>query len=495
MKKFIVALTVIGIFWWGFSISSANSSSCKEVTFANSVKACVNIEKVGWNRRELTADLTNGWSLQYLRCNVMTPDDMLYKYSIGWCNGEFTYDGNEAWMTKIWIRYNEDPPTSWEDKPSNSSDWTYPQRSYDFNNGGWGNNWYYDNTNNNNYYSNGNLSNFLVTTNDSSPSTYQYVNLNISARNSSNATITDFSDTVNFKVYYGHANTSSWTQTTSSSYYTMSSDYNTYGYDFSSYDHGYISLSNFIQFKNSSYDYKVRVYDANNSSIYKEIIFYVNGNNSSYSNSNLSNFYITTDDTTPTLNQYIDLTVKARDSSNYTVSNYTDSINFKVYYKASTSSVWTQTTSSSYYTMSYLYTNGYDFSSSDYGIAQLTSFIRFNKNNYQYKVRVYAENNTSIYKEITFTVGSSSSYSNINGFTSAQLSTVQSIYDRWNDVITALESSYPILRNSTTRHTKSNNLNIAMGEIINNSYNKTYSTYNEFYTAYLSWYNYTISIR
>ncbi|MEI7557867.1 MAG: hypothetical protein WCJ45_03395 [bacterium] len=43
-------------------------------------------------------------------------------------------------MTKIWIRYNEDPPTSWEDKPSNSSDWTYPQRSYDFNNGGWGNN-------------------------------------------------------------------------------------------------------------------------------------------------------------------------------------------------------------------------------------------------------------------------------------------------------------------------------------------------------------------
>ncbi|MEI7558338.1 MAG: hypothetical protein WCJ45_06085, partial [bacterium] len=223
--------------------------------------------------------------------------------------------------------------------------------------------------------------------------------------------------------------------------------------------------------------------------------FYVNGNNSSYSNSNLSNFYITTDDTTPTLNQYIDLTVKARDSSNYTVSNYTDSINFKVYYKASTSSVWTQTTSSSYYTMSYLYTNGYDFSSSDYGIAQLTSFIRFNKNNYQYKVRVYAENNTSIYKEITFTVGSSSSYSNINGFTSAQLSTVQSIYDRWNDVITALESSYPILRNSTTRHTKSNNLNIAMGEIINNSYNKTYSTYNEFYTAYLSWYNYTISIR
>ncbi|MEI7557866.1 MAG: hypothetical protein WCJ45_03390, partial [bacterium] len=139
----------------------------------------------------------------------------------------------------------------------------------------------------------------MVTTNDSSPSTYQYVNLNISARNSSNATITDFSDTVNFKVYYGHANTSSWTQTTSSSYYTMSSDYNTYGYDFSSYDHGYISLSNFIQFKNSSYDYKVRVYDANNSSIYKEIIFYVNGNNSSYSNSNLSNFLVTTNDSSP----------------------------------------------------------------------------------------------------------------------------------------------------------------------------------------------------
>jgi len=138
--------------------------------------------------------------------------------------------------------------------------------------------------------SNGDLNNFYVTTDDSSPSTYQYVDLNVKARDSDNSTITNFSDTVKFKVYYGHASSSSWTQTTSSSYYSMASDYNTYGYDFNSSDDGYANLSNFIEFKNSSYDYKVRVYDVNNSSIYKDIIFYVNGSSYSSSSSSVDGF-------------------------------------------------------------------------------------------------------------------------------------------------------------------------------------------------------------
>ncbi|MEI8008735.1 MAG: hypothetical protein WCI00_05055, partial [bacterium] len=148
-----------------------------------------------------------------------------------------------------------------------------------------------NNNNNNNNNSNGNLSNFSLTTDDSSPTTYQYVDLNITARDSSNYTISDFSDTVNFKVYYKSSNSSSWIQTTSSSYYAMASNYSSYGYSFSSYDNGIANLSNFIEFKNSSYDYKVRVYDSNNSSIYKEIIYYVNGNgNNNNNNSNINGF-------------------------------------------------------------------------------------------------------------------------------------------------------------------------------------------------------------
>ena len=201
----------------------------------------------------------------------MTPDSSLK--SIPACNGNFTFDDNKSGRIKLRIRADEAAPIDWTDKPNNSSIRTYPQWMYDFSNESW-----MDSNNNgsSSNSSNGDLNNFYLTTDDSSPSTYNYVDLNIKARDSSNVTLSDFSDTVKFKVYYGNASTSSWTQTTSSSYYAMASDYNTYGYDFNSSDNGYANLSNFIEFKNSSYDYKVRVYDVNDTSIYKDIIFYVN---------------------------------------------------------------------------------------------------------------------------------------------------------------------------------------------------------------------------
>jgi hypothetical protein len=143
--------------------------------------------------------------------------------------------------------------------------------------------------------------------------------------------------------------------------------------------------------------------------------------------------------------------------------------------------------------MSSTYRYGYDFTSSNYGIKTLSNFIKFNRNNYDYKVRVYDENDTSIYNEITFYVGSNNS--NVNGFTSSELSTVQSMYNARDDTIYELKSTYPKLNNSNTRKNMSSNLKIAMQEIINNSYNKTYDNFDDFYDAFLDWYRYTINIR
>lgn len=298
-------------------------------------------------------------------------------------------------------------PTSRDNKPNNNSERTFPQWVYDFGNEGRTD----DNINNNNNNSNGDLDNFYLTTNDSTPSTYQYVNLTVQARDSDNYTLTDYNDTIKFKVYYRSSSSSSWVQTTSSTYYTMSSSY-TNGYDFTSSNNGTKTFTNFIKFNRNNYEYKVSVYDENDTSIYKEITFNVGSSNNNNSNGDLDNFLVTADDTTPSTSQYIDLTVKARDSSNYTITDYNDTINFKVYYRVSNSSTWIQTTSSTYYTMSSSYTNGYDFTSSNNGTKTFTNFIKFNRNNYEYKVRVYDENDTSIYKEITFNVGSSSSTSN-----------------------------------------------------------------------------------
>ncbi|HBB04271.1 TPA: hypothetical protein DCZ39_05265 [Patescibacteria group bacterium] len=245
------------------------------------------------------------------------------------------------------------------------------------------------------------LNNFYLNTDDSMPSASQYIDLTVKARDIDNYTLTDFSDSINFKVYYRTSDSYSWTQTTSSMYYTMNSSY-TNGYDFTSSDNGQKTFTNFIKFNKNNYDYKVRVYDENDSSIYKEITFNVGSTDTS---NTLNNFYLTTNDSTPYTYQYVNLTIKARDISNYTLTKYTDPVNFKVYYRASSSSSWIQTTSPTYYTINSNYTNGYDFRSSDYGIANFTNFIKFNKNNYDYKVRVYDENNTSIYKEIIFNVG------------------------------------------------------------------------------------------
>lgn len=614
MKKIFIILSSIAILWGLTAIASANTTSCKNVYFANSITACVNIEKVGTDRRSLSSTL-NGWSTSNLRCDMILPDNNLR--SISSCNGEFFYDVQLLGRIKLWIRYNESAPTTRAGKPSSNSERTYPQWIYDFHNEGRSSDNLQDstsaNTNLNNFYlttddstpstsqyvdltvkardsdnytltdytdtinfkvyyrpsgtsswiqttsstyytmnaeytngydflssdngiasltnfirfnrnnydykvraydanntsiykeitynvgssnssSNGDLNNFYVSTDDVSPATYQYVDLNITARDSNNYTITDFSDKVRFNVYYKLPSSSNWTQTTSSSYYLMNSSYIN-GYDFWSYPtNGSANLSNFIEFKNSTYDYKVRVYDENTTSIYREITFNVASTNSN-SNGDLNNFYVSTDDTTPSVFQYVNLNIVARDSNNYTITDFFDNVNFKVYYKLPSSSSWIQTTSSTYYTMNSSYVNGYDFLSANYGSANLTSFIKFNRNNYNYKVRVYDENDTSIYKEITFTVSSSNSNWSINGFTSSEMITVSGIYNGRNTMINNLKSKYSRLRNNTTRINRSNDFKAATKEIIDNASIKVYDNFGEFYTAFLDWYDYTVSIR
>ncbi|MEI6672860.1 MAG: hypothetical protein WCL02_06090, partial [bacterium] len=219
----------------------------------------------------------------------MTPDSQLR--SIASCNGQFNYDISKAGRIKLWIRYNETAPIDRQDKPNNDNEWTYPQWVYDFDNEERADDNY---TSNNN--SNGDLDNFYVTTSDSTPSTSQYVSLTVAARDSNNDTITDYNDSINFKVYYRSSSSSSWVQTTSSSDYTMNSSY-TNGYDFSSSNNGEKTFSSFIKFNRNNYDYKVRVYDENDTSIYKEITYYVgSSSNNNNSNGDLDNFYVTTSD-------------------------------------------------------------------------------------------------------------------------------------------------------------------------------------------------------
>jgi hypothetical protein len=124
-----------------------------------------------------------------------------------------------------------------------------------------------------------------------------------------------------------------------------------------------------------------------------------NGSSSSSSNSDVDNFTITTDDSSPSTLSRVDLTVKARDSDNYTVTDYTNDVIFKVYYRNSSSSSRISTTSSSYFAISSSYSSDYNygisFSSSRDGYHTFSNFIEFKKS-LEYKVVVLDADDSSI---------------------------------------------------------------------------------------------------
>ena len=341
------------------------------------------------------------------------------------------------------------------------------------------------------YSNNNDLDNFLLSTNRTSPSTFQWTDLTIRARNSSNYTLTTYRESVKFRVYYKNSSSSFWTETTSSTYYTINSSFTNW-YSFSTSDYWQRTLSDFIRFNTNNLDYKVRVYDENNPSIYNEITFYVW---SSSNNNDLNNFLLSTNRSTPTTSQWSDLTIRARNNSNNTLSSFNERVRFRVYYRTSSSSSWTETTSSTYYTIDSSFSNGYTFSTYDYGVKTLSSFIKFNRNNYDYKVRVYYDNNSNIYNEILFYVWTNSSTnSNVAWFTTKELEMVQRIYNLRPQLINQLKSEYPSFRTNTTWISLWNSLYSNMKDVLDNRSYRKFTNYSKFFADFEVWYSRTINV-
>lgn len=375
MKKLLVSLSLIGIFWWLLSITSANSTNCKEVEFSNNITACVNIEDAGTNRRELSTDLDGG-STANLRCDIMTPDNGLR--SISSCNGEFTYNGNRAGRIKLWIRYSNAAPIDWEDKPNSNSERTYPQWVYQF----WSEEWYDDN---NIYNNDSDTDNLYVTASPSYPDENEAIDITIKARDGSR-TDENYRETVRFRVQR-RDNTNDERITASSSLYNLSQT----SYTFNSYDNGSKTLYNLLTLKNDNYDYRLVVYD-NDREGYRNFDM-GNGYDEDYDNNDTDNFYVISSTSNPNEDQYVDVTVRARDGS-YTDDNYRGTIRFKVERKSWSSRI---TASSSYYTLA---RTSYTFNSADAGIHEFTNLIKFRNDNYDYRLVIYdnSDNNIEGYK-------------------------------------------------------------------------------------------------
>ncbi len=205
----------------------------------------------------------------------------------------------------------------------------------------------------------------------------------------------EYRGTVEFRVFRRNNNGSSYVEITSnsSSYYDIEDD----DYTFTSSDDGYAYREIWIEFENDSYDYKVEVQDENDSSIDGEEIIYLGG--SSSSNGDADNIKISTNDSTPDVNDYVDITLEIRDDDDDTVEDYTDKVEFLVYYYDN--GTYKRTTSSSFFTLS---DDEYDFESSDDGEVRLSNWIKFKKDR-KYKLVVEDKDDSSIDGEKIFTVG------------------------------------------------------------------------------------------
>lgn len=208
--------------------------------------------------------------------------------------------------------------------------------------------------------------------------------------------VQDYTDQVRVRIDRRCSSCSSWTSagtSTNTSYYRLEDT----RYDFRSSDDGYAEDVLYVEFKNDNFDYRIRVYDSSDSSIEGEEIVYMTS--SSTSSDDIDEIVLRTNDSTPDVDDQVDLIVELEDASGYRVENATPRISFDVFYRDGDE--WRRTTSSSYVDSNY---DQYTFRSSDDGYVRLHNAIEF-KRDLQYKVTVELDQDTRIDDELIFTVG------------------------------------------------------------------------------------------
>lgn len=282
------------------------------------------------------------------------------------------------------------------------------------------------------------------------------------------------------EVEYKSSSSANWStisSRTSSTYFSDYSDEWEDGYyRMTRNDNGEKTISNFLKFKKAGY-YRIYAEDIYWNEDY--IVFNVWGWSSS------SDYVqVETDDDTPEVWEYVDITV-------LTDRSYRWEIIFYAKYRSSTNNTWSQInrTSSTYFTnRSSAWTNWYiTMTSSDRGERTVSNIFKFAKKGYY---RIYAEDEDGNYNYVEFNVWNSQS-SPLDWYTQNEYDSVVQIYNVWPSLITNLKNKYPILRNSTTRQNRSDTLYDNMRDVKNKKSNREFLYYEDFERALTNWLTYT----
>ncbi len=369
--------------------ASAASSDCLNVKFYNWDNICLGINK-NWSKNfEISVDKNNLEKNSTVRCYVILPNSTMY--SLNWCKGTFSYAW--AWSQDVIVS------ATYVTKNDNFYSKRIPT-VINFNNGSWASS---SNTSSSSSSSSSNNSDEVkLSTNRTSPSTSQYVNLTIK-------TDKKYTGKLTLSAKYRSSSSSSWSSisNTSSTYFTNYSDEWDDGYyKMTSSDKGEITLSNLLKFKKNGY-YRIYVKDTDGNESYIQFNVWV----SSSSNSSNEDLKVSASPSNPDTYEWVKLTIETDD-------DYTGRINFsKFQYKSSSSSSWSSISrTSSTYVSDYSneWNNGYyKMTSSDKGETTLKNFIQFKKSGY-YRIYIEDTDGNESYVQVNVDTSSSSS-SSYNG--------------------------------------------------------------------------------
>lgn len=191
----------------------------------------------------------------------------------------------------------------------------------------------------------------ITSVSPSDPDEDERIDVTVEARDDGEDTVEDYNGKVKFKVEVRDDTNNEWETASSSDY-----EFDLTTYTFTTSDDGEHNFTDLVRFLDDTEDYRLVVYDYNDSTISKGYNVFDFGNgydeddDDEETSGNTDSFYLTTYDSTPNVNDRVSLTVTARDGNTKDTS-YRGTIMFEIYYKSPNASTWTKTTSSTYYEM------------------------------------------------------------------------------------------------------------------------------------------------
>ena len=393
MKKLLWTLLAVCTFL-GVGLGTAYASDCLKIQFDNWDSVCLDIEKNGSKFDVSIAD-NNLRRNSSILCYITLPNSI--RKTLNGCRWEFSYNSTSTSTVIVSAMYEP------------NSDYIYSERfstKINFKNGSWvdsrtlmnySNSKNSKNSKSSSNYNDGDLE---LSTNKSSPSTNQYVNLTIN-------TDRDYYGKLTLSAKYRSSSSSSRSNisNTSSTYFSSYSDEWEDGYyKMKSSDKWKKTLSNLLKFKKSGY-YRIYVKDTD----WNESYIQFNVDTSSSSSSSNSDLEVSASPSNPDTYEWVKLAITTDD-------DYTGKINFsKFQYRSSSSSSWSNISrTSSTYVSDYSdewYDGYYKMTYSDDGEATLKNLVKFKKSGYY---RIYVEDTDGNESYVQINVDTSSSSSSYN---------------------------------------------------------------------------------